>query len=218
MHRYFRYGKFECGEVCDSDELKAAWQLRFLQYVERLRQISVEDIENLARLHQMPDLLDYFRDGMETDHCDSDSVHCVCKHDDDVIGYLRLTPFNAFWRLDEVPRFSRDAIGADARTVEAGRFMVSSAREVNGYRPAVSLMVLRAGLEACRQRGWDRWVLAGNVRIMRHLRDLGWPFEPIAGSGLPSTFTYHGSEVEINRLLVPSSREHDYPVPHCLNT
>lgn len=222
MDKFFSYvieGKLvEAGIATTTKELEGAYAIRYQVYVERLKQISREEIMQMSLKHDMPELVRQFDRGLEVDYCDAVSTTCVITVDGTVAACLRLTPSSQPWRLTETEFEGRRFVLperipdtgeriAPEQSVEAGRFLAQKVRLEFGARINLSFLVLRTGLETCRRYGWKWWILAGNVRILERLREQNWPFKPL----VPGTHLYHGSSINIVYLRVPAHISQDYP-------
>ncbi len=205
------------GIATETDELEGAFELRWQEYVEKRAQISRSEIEAMAQMHEMPELVNYFDHGFEVDFLDPISTNCIVKVNGRVVACLRLTEYDKPWRLDEEASIGdrlslsrlmeNDQEGIDpASTVEAARFLATDFQTPHGWWLNLSFLSLKTGLEACRRSGKRWWVLAGNVRILEYLRENGWPFRELN----PAEFDYHGSRVKLATLRVPESTDSDY--------
>jgi len=199
------------------EELTGAYSIRWREYVAKRQQISRQEVVEMAEQHNQPELIRYFDHDLEVDYCDPVSTSCIISVDGRIIACLRLTAFGYPWRLDEYKfngkSFSLpDTIPGSKEkldpslAVEAARFLTGEHTTINGWRLNLSFLVLSIGLEACRIMGKKFWVLAGNVRILEHLREHGWPFNEL----IPGEYEYHGSRVRLAYLRVPDTSHEDY--------
>ncbi len=190
-------------------------RLRYRTYVENLREIPESEVPE-----------PYRRRREEWDQHDATAIHLIQTlevpgREPEVIGTLRFMRCDHSFALGQpgvtfsgVP-FALPAQHPDypsipinpAETAEASRWISRLVDVPSGHRLQASMQLFSCGLEALRRDGRRWWINALRTKKWSFIRH-DWPFVEF---GPPGPHLYHGAEVVVCLLRVPSDAAGDYP-------
>jgi len=166
---------YRISPVVTDEERSQIYSLRYDEYCVKLRSLDPARYPNQQ----------------EIDDFDASAAHFIARYTGITVGTIRVTFQNSGRFLMETGEegFTLPSwIQRDA-TCEPSRLV---GRKINSGEIPIrqSTLLLRAACLWSLQQGYERWVVAWQLKLFNQLRDEGWPFEPLA-----APISYHGTVV-----------------------